>query len=54
MIADIRASTPSNAIERVIPIKDDLFALIAQAQDRLDFAIDKIFSRKSEILANLT
>ena len=54
MIADIRASTPSNAIERVIPIKDDLLALIAQAQDRLDFAIDKLFSRKSEILANLT
>jgi exodeoxyribonuclease VII large subunit len=54
MIADIRASTPSNAIERVIPIKDDLLALIAQAQDRLDFAIDKLFSRKGEILANLT
>ena len=54
MIADIRASTPSNAIERVIPIKDELLAMIAQAQDRLDFAIDKLFSRKSEILANLT
>ena len=54
MIADIRASTPSNAIERVIPIKDELLAIIAQAQDRLDFAIDKLFSRRNEILANLT
>ena len=54
MIADIRASTPSNAIERVIPIKEELLAMIAQAQDRLDFAIDKLFSRKNEILANLT
>ncbi len=54
MIADVRASTPSNAIERVIPIKDELLAIIAQAQDRLDFAIDKLFTRKNEILANLT
>ena len=54
MIADIRASTPSNAIERVIPIKEELLAIVAQAQDRLDFAVDKLFSRKNEILANLT
>ena len=54
MIADIRASTPSNAIERVIPIKEELLAMIAQAQDRLDFAVDKFFSRKNEILVNLT
>jgi len=53
MIADIRASTPSNAIERVIPIKDDLVAMIAQAEDRLDFAIDKLFSRRNEIISNL-
>lgn len=54
MIADVRASTPSNAIERVIPIKDELLAMVGQAQDRLDFAIDKLFSRKNEILANFT
>ena len=54
MIADVRASTPSNAIERVIPIKEELIAMIGQAQDRLDFAVDKLFSRKNEILANLT
>ena len=54
MIADVRASTPSNAIERVIPIREELLAMIAQAQDRLDFAVDKLFSRKNEILANLT
>ena len=54
MIADVRASTPSNAIERVIPIKDELLAMVAQGQDRLDFAIDKLFSRKNEILANFT
>ena len=54
MIADVRASTPSNAIERVVPIKHELLSIIAQAHDRLDFAIDKLFSRKAEILANLT
>ena len=54
MIADVRASTPSNAIERVIPIKEELIAMIGQAQDRLDFAVDKLFSRKNEVLANLT
>ena len=54
MIADVRASTPSNAIERVIPIKEELLAMVAQAQDRLDFAVDKLFSRKNELLANLT
>ena len=53
MIADIRASTPSNAIERVIPIKDDLLAMIAQAGDRLDFAIDKLFTRRGETLSNI-
>ena len=53
MIADIRASTPSNAIERVIPIKDELIAIIAQAGDRLDFAIDKLFNRKNEVISNI-
>jgi exodeoxyribonuclease VII large subunit len=53
MIADIRASTPSNAIERVVPIKDDLLAIIAQATDRLDFAIDRLFIRNNEKIGNL-
>ena len=53
MIADIRASTPSNAIERVVPIKEDLIAIIAQATDRLDFAIDRLFIRNNEKIGNL-
>jgi exodeoxyribonuclease VII large subunit len=53
MIADIRASTPSNAIERIIPIKDELLAMVSQTCDRLDFAIDKLFSRKNEVISNL-
>ena len=53
MIADIRASTPSNAIERIVPIKDELVAMIAQAQDRLDFALDKLFVRQNEKISNL-
>ncbi|MBR49910.1 MAG: exodeoxyribonuclease VII large subunit [Chloroflexi bacterium] len=53
MIADLRASTPSNAIERVIPIKDELVAIIAQTQDRLDFALDKLFSSHNEKISNL-
>ena len=52
MIADIRASTPSNAIERVIPIKADLVAIIAQSADRLDFAIDRLFSKHNEKISN--
>ena len=53
MIADIRASTPSNAIERVIPIKEDLVGLIAQTSDRLDFAIDRLFARHNDKISNL-
>ena len=53
MIADIRASTPSNAIERVIPIKEDLVGLIAQTRDRLDFAIDRLFTRHNDKISNL-
>ena len=53
MIADIRASTPSNAIERVVPIKEDLVAIIAQTSDRLDFAIDRLFIRNNEKIENL-
>jgi exodeoxyribonuclease VII large subunit len=53
MIADIRASTPSNAIERVVPIKEELVAIVAQAADRLDFAIDRLFTRNNEKIGNL-
>ena len=53
MIADIRASTPSNAIERVVPIKDELVAIIAQTGDRLDSAIDGLFARNNDIVGNL-
>ena len=53
MIADIRASTPSNAIERVVPIKDELVAMNAQTGDRLDSAIDGLFARNNEIVGNL-
>ena len=53
MIADIRASTPSNAIERVVPIKEDLVTIIAQTSDRLDFAIDRLFIRNNEKIENL-
>ena len=53
MIADIRASTPSNAIERVIPIRDELIAIISQAGDRIDFAIDRLFTRQNERMSNI-
>ena len=53
MIADIRASTPSNAIERVIPIRDELMAIISQAGDRIDFAIDRLFTRQNERISNI-
>jgi exodeoxyribonuclease VII large subunit len=51
--SDLRASTPSNAIERIIPIRDELMAIISQAGDRIDFAIDRLFTRQNERISNL-
>ena len=53
LIADVRASTPSNAVERVVPIKSDLLALIAQVGDRVDFAIDNLFTKKNEKISSM-
>ena len=53
MIADIRASTPSNAIERVIPELSELQAIIAQSSDRLDFAVDNLFAKNNEKIASM-
>ena len=53
MVADIRASTPSNAIERVVPIKEELVDDISRARDRLDFAIDRMFKRERERLTGM-
>lgn len=53
MVADIRASTPSNAIERVVPIKQELVDDISRAGDRLDFAIERMFKRENERVTNL-
>jgi exodeoxyribonuclease VII large subunit len=53
LIADIRASTPSNAVERVIPIKDELLDEISQTGDRLDFAIDNFFIKKNEAIKSM-
>jgi exodeoxyribonuclease VII large subunit len=53
MVADIRASTPSNAIERVVPNKEELVDNISQARDRLDFAIERLFKREKERLTNM-
>ena len=53
MVADIRASTPSNAIERVVPNKEELVDNISQARDRLDFAVERLFKREKERLTNL-
>lgn len=53
LIADIRASTPSNAVERVIPIKDELLDEISQTGDRLDFAIDNLFIKKNEAIKTM-
>lgn len=53
LIADVRASTPSNAVERVVPIKSELLALIAQVGDRVDFAIDNLFTKKNEKISSM-
>tara|TARA_B100000035_G_scaffold307928_1_gene311857 strand:+ start:1948 stop:3132 length:1185 start_codon:yes stop_codon:yes gene_type:complete len=53
LIADVRASTPSNAVERVVPIKNELLALIAQVGDRVDFAIDNLFTKKNEKISSM-
>ena len=53
LISDLRASTPSNAIERVVPKKSDLFTEIELTRDRLDLVLDSIIARQYEILDHL-
>jgi len=53
MVADLRASTPSNAIERVVPIREELTSQISQAKDRLDFAMDRFFQSEYQKISQI-
>ena len=54
LIADLRASTPSNAIERVVPIKQELVAEISMVGDRIDFALDRFLQGQHQRIQNLS
>ena len=54
LIADLRASTPSNAIERVIPILAELQGAIDLANDRLQGSIDRWLLRQIESIKLLS
>ncbi|RAH14069.1 MAG: exodeoxyribonuclease VII large subunit [Methanobacteriota archaeon] len=54
LVADKRASTPSNAIEITIPIKDELISIIEQTKDRFDFIIERKLKYEDESLTNLS
>jgi exodeoxyribonuclease VII large subunit len=53
LIADLRASTPSNAIERVVPIKQDLVDEISMVGDRIDFALDRFLQSQHQQIQKL-
>ncbi len=54
MICDLRASTPSNAVERVVPIKLELLQEIEQGGDRLELAVSRLFERMDKRLDTLS
>lgn len=53
LIADLRASTPSNAVERVVPIKQDLVDEISMVGDRIDFALDRFLQSQHQQIQKL-
>lgn len=52
-VADLRASTPTDAAKRIVPNLDEEFAGLAQARSRLDRAINHQLERESQLVAAL-
>jgi len=52
-VADIRASTPSNAMEIILPNIDDILMLISEQSDRFHNTIDSILQNKDRELKNI-
>ncbi|HYP45219.1 MAG TPA: exodeoxyribonuclease VII large subunit [Propionibacteriaceae bacterium] len=51
LVADVRASTPTDAAKRVVPDVVDELQRIRQAQDRLSQAVAQVVRRQQEVLA---
>lgn len=52
-VADLRASTPTDAAKRIVPDLDEEFAGLAQARSRLDRAVNHQLERESQLVAAL-
>ena len=51
MVADLRAPTPSAAMEMVLPDKNEMLYLLEETEHRLNTAVGQILSRKSDRLS---
>ena len=52
-VADLRASTPTDAAKRIVPDLQEEFGGLAQARDRLDRAINHQLERERQLVAAL-
>ncbi|MEU3332619.1 exodeoxyribonuclease VII large subunit [Glutamicibacter creatinolyticus] len=52
-VADLRASTPTDAAKRIVPDLQEEFAGLAHARDRLDRAINHQLQREAQLLESL-
>ena len=52
-VADLRASTPTDAAKRIVPDLDEEFDGLAQARSRLDRAVNHQLERESQLVAAL-
>ena len=54
LVADVRASTPSNAIERLVPQRNDVVQLLDELGERIDGAMQRRLHELRQQLALLT
>ena len=50
LVADVRAATPSNAMEILLPDKNELLIYLDETKNRYDEAINRVLIKKSEEL----
>lgn len=52
-VADLRASTPTDAAKRIVPDLNEEFAGLAQARQRLDRAVNHLLDREAMLISSL-